>query len=1228
MNCSVLRKYYLIFALFSFVSLQSRADVTNEVVLSFTSALTISNNQASATVGDITFTFSGSNLSTYSDHVTLGSGDLVKVAQVSGSGSTITGITFYMSGVGNGALSLNNGEKDKFKSNAWSGSATTVQFKNNNSNKSVSIQAIVVKYTKTSSVSFSAQEETYSLKNLFVRSTDNVNTAKTTTSGATVKYFVLNKSVANTDETSAYLRFVNDGWATVQATDATKSSDNTYPTTATNTAYYAVHITTQEIDPTDYVSGNVLDMSSVKTEGEIDATSVKLPYMTIGIGSTSETAVLKNLSSSGTQMGIVCLDANGYNHAYAETTGTPTMGTYFSFTPLTNGTLTVKGYFNSNGGGTNAAKLYQGTTEVATISYATTEQTLSTTLEAGKTYYLYVPTSTGNFDYFCPNYISYVSNYYFSTKSVTVTSGSTYTQTVNGGSSVTYSAKAKGDLTISSIDTSTGEVSWSGDGGAIVVTATDGNNSDFYVITVPYTTHTWSFINPVPNWTTMKNNTSDWQFYYKNRQHADDGTLNYISGPYVSNATGFDGINAYYMDETAGLLIKAGAQAFGSDVLSSVNEPATNDEKIKQPYTNVSTVTKLTLQEGASLTIPNLKAGYHVRMRWLRYAPQNGDLVSVTNLNDLEGTEITKLFRVGSTVGGTTKFGYQEFVVKSDGDVTFTMQQEGPNRGYVDIEEIQVAKDFIKTDLRISTNSKNFYDSYYYAVGQTPTVTLYGDRCQSSLAPSFTVAKKDKSYSSDINYDFSNNTITMKAGQGVFTVTAKAYSQPDHGKNGTSVDQQETDGKLGTYMLDEVAQVITVYEYATTTQTYPYTWDFKKSKDGSFTSTSSDLGLWSDVTPTGKKKQYKLTRDSWNCVLGDELRYADGSVVPDAKGLGFSANRDSKKSTLTYCQGDYLNFAGADADMIHIPTVPKGYKVYMLIKNGNGSVKVDNQELKPTINGVTGLTDINFNKSYGGSDWKIYTIDGADKTIDVALSNVQLKVVAVTNAFKNFNHLDGMDKSYATEYRDMAERYDLTELFTNGVSPVTAYYVSAVNDKLATTQKIDVAPKNTGVVLVTNATNNAAPQNVPLFVPDVNSKTDEATNNMLKGVLTAQTVTAPGQNNVNYFFTPYYYNTDEGGNTSETQHTKGTLAFYRQINNDQTQLGANKAYLQIPKSASAKQYIFLSFIENGDAATAILLPQAYAGEKDVYYTLSGQRLPQRPVMPGIYVRNGKKILVK
>lgn len=498
MNRNLFKYYSFIIALFSLVSLQMRAaeTQTNEVALSFNTALASgTGTTASSTVGDITFTFSGSNVSYSSDHVTLGSGDVVKVAQVSGSGSTITGITFYIYGDVSSQASLSlNSNTGTFSSNAWSGSASTVAFKNSNSKKTVSIQAIVVKYAKSSTVSFAAQEKSYALTDLFVASGQG-NLATSTTSGATITYSVLNQKVAQTYP-SGYLRFVNDGWTTVSGSDGT------------NTAYYVAHITTQEIDPTDYVSGNVLDMSSITTEGEISATSVKLPYMTIGIGSPTETAVLKNLGTKDSpRMGMVCLDISGFNHAQLNT-NPPSMGTYFTFTPLTNGKLTVKGYFFANNSTKNAnAQLYLNDGSAVsgtTITYnASGYQSLSNVaLEAGKTYYLYVPTTDGTYDYFCPNYISFVSDFYFSTKSVKVTNGTTSydLQKPNGvTSSTTYSAVAKGALTNASVDASTGKVSWSvdntkGDGGAIVVTASDNGSSDFYVITVPYTTHTWSFI--------------------------------------------------------------------------------------------------------------------------------------------------------------------------------------------------------------------------------------------------------------------------------------------------------------------------------------------------------------------------------------------------------------------------------------------------------------------------------------------------------------------------------------------------------------------------------------------------------------------------------------------------------------------------------------------------------------------------------------------------------------
>lgn len=1222
MNCSVLRKYYLIFALFSLVSLQMRAeDVSNAVALSFTKALTAgSDNSASTTVGDVTFTFSGDKTTYYSDNVELGNSSKIKVSV--GSNTSITGITINIYGAANSqaAISLNN-QQGTFKDNVWTGTAGSVEFKNNDSKKTVAIESIVVTYTKSSTLAFTHTKKDFQLYNLFTTSSDN-NTLK---SGTAKSYTSLNTTVAQIDK-NGYLRFVNSGLTTISATDASN-----------NTAYYVVKISAPEVNPAAYIKDNVLDLSNV-AEGELSTSTIKLSSLVIGVGSQNETAVLKNLGTADVpRRGIVCLDKNGYNHAEVGKT-LPTMGTYFTFKPTASGTLTVKGYFNQNGGSDNneAVGLYldgKGNA-LATITFdASAQKELTYTLEAGNTYYLYVPTTNIKYDYFCPNYISFTSDFKFSTKSYTAKSTETsHSQKVTGGSSVTYTAEVRGENLTANVDNS-GNVSWSGNGGgAIIVTAKDTKgSSDFYVITVPYKTHTWKFTSYdndgysiAPAWDKMSG-VDDWQFYYKVRQY-DNGSLTYIQAPYVSNATAFDGINAYYMSETAGLLIKADVQAFGSDVASVNTVPSTNEEKLRQPISNVKSVKKLTLREGTTLTIPNLTAGQYVRLRWQRYAPQTGDLVSVSNLNDLKGSPINKRFRVGTPVGAeNNKRGYQEFIVNSNGDVTFTLVQEGATKGYVDIEEISVADNFMPTQFDVSTNaSGNTSHTYYYSASSTekPEVALRAVNCTSSLAPQYTVEKKDGS--TDFSFYHSNgaNTFTVNAGQGLLTITAEAHTTKDSKIAGD--DKQD----IGDFVLDKVSTEVTILKYATTTQTYPYTWDFKKYDPSHFSAMTTTSGSTSDLWTADNsenKTQYTLNRNSWDCVSGDELRDANGQAVAEAQGLGFTATRGSS-STLVYRTGDDIKFDGADADILHIPTVPTGATVYMLIKVKNGgTVTVDGNPLSGTDVATTISSDVQGALGIKGqTNWKLYTIAGADKTIDIALANVQLRMVAVTDIFKTFNHLEGMDKSYATEYRDQAERYELSELFTNGASPVTAHIVSAVSDNLATASEVAVAPKYTGVILSTS--NQAAPTNVPLFVPDINTPATSLPTNYLKGVLSDSTITPSGAN-VNYIFTPYYYKVNESGAATMGQQA-GTLAFYRQLSGDNTTLGAHKAYLQIPQSASSKQYIFISSIANGDLPSAIRIAQDVLGDDEVYYTLGGQRLQRQPVRSGVYIRNGKKIIVK
>ena len=74
-------------------------------------------------------------------------------------------------------------------------------------------------------------------------------------------------------------------------------------------------------------------------------------------------------------------------------------------------------------------------------------------------------------------------------------------------------------------------------------------------------------------------------------------------------------------------------------------------------------------------------------------------------------------------------------------------------------------------------------------------------------------------------------------------------------------------------------------------------------------------------------------------------------------------------------------------------------------------------------------------------------------------------------------------------------------------------------------------------------------------------------------------------------------------------------------------LPAGKAYLPLPTSALNKT--------NGVKGVKLVFDDAtgiddvkFAGQEDIWYTVGGQMLQQKPSVPGIYVRNGKKVVIK
>ena len=1157
----------------------------DEVALTISKKLSQTTGEASTTVGDITFKFTGSGTSYQDAYVKMMKGSALTVSTKNGNISKI--VIDYASGRDKtNSFTANPGTWDD-KTSTWTGSSNSVTLTAGDEGE-CSVSSVTVTYSSSSSLTFDLSQQTASMTDLGVQALTPNNTKNTVT------YTSSNTKIAQVNE-YGWIRFVNTGMTTITATDeVTKISGS-----------YTLLVTAQEA--TYSVSGQTYTLTS---DGKISNKHIlDVPYMNMQVGQDGEITMARSYGTNN-YLGMTCLDRNGLVHVFVDN-GLPTMGTYYIFKPSAKGKLTVNGVFFQNGTGTADAHIYEGTTQKGTISYKANYgvATGSFDLDADKTYYLYVPTDAkaNNYDIFCLNSFTFVSQYYFANKSVRVNNGAkNYTQAVTGGDGSNYTVKAYGSLTSAKVDNS-GNVSWSGDGGALVVTATLNGSSDSYVITVPYSEHEWDFRNENVKLEDLKANTTDWAVTYKVRQiDQTSKALTYLNVPVMANGTAIDGNNALYVPATAGLLFKSDANGFGSKIKSWTNDldidGLTLDEKYALTYDKVSSVQLVTMYKGGVLTIPNLKKGQYIRIKWCRYTVNHGDHIQATNVTDLKGKEITEKFNVGVPSRHNKEngnYGYEFFIVKEDGDVTFTQTDEG----WTDIYDIKVAneKDImtdgnLQTDLRLIENNKTNYAKTIVYSGNTTvsysqnTGDLHVMSCMANGndgtkgTVKYSVKRKDGNVNATMS---ENGELTIKGGQGILTITQEGINQD--------------------YTLDRNVTDVTVYEKKTVKKTYPFTWDFTNNKTTADAFTGDEWKKNSDGT-------FALNAKSWNYFQGNDLqKAANGTDIPETQDLGIDVPHD-KDNSLTVELGKGLKFGANDNQVLTIPQVPTKYKAYILATvDNNGSIKKD----VTTLSGET---------YYADKSKTIFVIDGNDNDINLTVKNALIEKIGVTGTFKTFNPYNG--KSYATEYRDHNEKYDLTGIFTNGKA-VTAEMISNVDNEkyLAKTSTVTVAPANTGVILTCDATDDV--DNIPLFVKDVNSQEDQVTGNMLDGTLKeTSTLKADG---TNYVFTRVSYNLDKDGKIVDSNNGKqSTLGFYRVANNDDSNLAANKAYLHIPVSSPAKFYVIEGLFDTNTttAISNISTADHSAGEEGSYYTLTGIRLNGRPTHAGIYVLNGKKVIIK
>ena len=402
-----------------------------------------------------------------------------------------------------------------------------------------------------------------------------------------------------------------------------------------------------------------------------------------------------------------------------------------------------------------------------------------------------------------------------------------------------------------------------------------------------------------------------------------------------------------------------------------------------------------------------------------------------------------------------------------------------------------------------------------------------------------------------------------------------------------------------------------------TQQTYPCTWDFTSyNMDAASTKTVDQLGAtaagnfgcWNNKT---LNVIAAATPDPANLAgyTVDKPLFANGcqltcgtTPIPETEGLGVSlGNYNDDSNGRVGLDGIALSLSSTAATLT-IPNVDAGMYVF---------VKADQ---KPTVSNATETTPASVVLPSG-----VYCYNVAAKG-DVTLTFPQatkIEKIGVTNIFK------AISNKATSESRDRAIDYSQTGVFTSmGMKAYIAKsYADGTGDMgTLTLQQVTAVPANTGLLLYKDLSGGQTMEtqtSFPLFVPAVNV-TPGSDKGMLTAHVTSGTVPGSDASTLRYVFTNKYYHRGSG-----TQLT-GDFLFYR-VDQSGT-LGANKAYLELKRSSAAKQFVVMSF---EGSTTGIGAPQVRTdASNDAYYTVQGVKVNGRPAQSGIYIKNGRKVIVK
>ena len=710
--------------------------------------------------------------------------------------------------------------------------------------------------------------------------------------------------------------------------------------------------------------------------------------------------------------------------------------------------------------------------------------------------------------------------------------------------------------------------------------------------------------------------TSDWTKTYMN--------LHDNSEPIFKSVYDMEGDNADMLEETEGLIFLTEANQLG---IYNENDKSTKD-KFNDRY--------IGLLPGGKLIIPKLSEGDRIVIKMNRYGTVNGKSeahLEIGNGKDAIGTDINSDYIIGgsdvteSIPDKSQPHGEYHFIAKG-GDFSLTLT-DGPLLKLYTIEIYKHENTIITENEVLGDNRYILYTSEDNGA-KTTSINLHYNGKGEPFAYLQTAKKTGKFKNENISFEQSGNKFNYTPASNLF---------------GTFRPRLAVRTTNSAYVTDYADYSIAV-GYRETKE-YPYTWDFTDLKkyvkesnqideNGNEKDVDDDVKIWKDYSLQVKDPE----TDGGLFVNGSQL-YAGDKMFEESAGIGihhFNYNKNHNgKMTITDEENGGLRVTdGTQAWRFIVPQVKTGQAIYVRASKTGDEVKAKYIE--------DGTTEADFtNVGTDGDEvvFKMIKSGDANAKGDVSLcfKGYEIKKIAVSEDFKSVNSL-----GYATESRARDIDHSLTSYFSAG--NIKAYRVSDVdyqNSKVTLTE-VDKVLKSAlekaegrGVILYNTAEGkDKTVTNFGLFVPDMhdteNTLDEETETNMLWGNLSQNN--SIGANPGDY---TNYLLSSTGKNEVTGETITGVEAFYRASKT--AKLGPNKAYLPL-LTASVKpsatnptgakmNIVFDEIIDEEEETTVTGMENTFINndENDTYYTLSGMKI-ERPTKKGIYIKNGKKVIIK